>query len=60
MIFWITIVCVLFLGFTFRAIEKVHKASNPNGHIIEMGKERDLFYCPGDRKTNDQDDIENP
>lgn len=59
MVTWAIIVCILILAFTLRAIEKVRKGSKPHKHFIEMGTERELFYCPGDRKPGDEDDIEN-
>lgn len=60
MIVWCAIAGVLLLAFLFRAVERYYAECRHTGrkprHVIEIGKEREMFYIPGD---TDDDDIEN-
>lgn len=52
MIAWCMIAGVLLCAFIFRAIEW-HFTQNRNGchksrHILEIGREKEIFYIPGD------------
>lgn len=58
-IIWAIIVCILILAIIVRAINTVSKKTKPKRPFIEMGTERELLYCPGDKKTSSDDDIEN-
>lgn len=61
MIAWCMIVGVLLCAFIVRAIEQYfaecHKSQRKSRHILEIGKERDMFYIPGD--INEEDDSGN-
>lgn len=62
MIIWCAIVGVLVCAFAFRSFAGNHvhvrkvavRHHNNRHHIIEIGKEKEMFYLPGDR--NDDDD----
>ena len=61
MIVWCTIAGVLLLAFLFRAVERYytecrHTDRRPR-HVIEIGKERDMFYTPGDTDADDIEDL---
>ena len=48
---WSAIVLLMIVAFAIRAIEKIrmsHSADKRRHRFIEMAKERELFYCPGD------------
>ncbi len=59
MIVWCVIAGVLLCAFIFRAIEeRVSRARHDGhklGHVIEFGKEKEIFYIPGD--YDDYDDL---
>lgn len=60
MIAWCVIVVVLLCAFIFRAIINRHCSESSNRshkprHIIEIGKEKDMFFIPGD--INEEDDM---
>ena len=60
MIAWCVIAGLLLCAFIIRAVEErivqsrhsVHK----HGHVIELGKEKEIFYIPGD--IDDYDDLD--
>lgn len=52
---------ILFLTFVFHAVEKFrdqHHRPRPirRRHFIELGREREMFFIPGDRKDDEYDD----
>lgn len=59
MIVWWSIVGVLFLVFAFNAIYKFYVKYHPSPkkvhHFFEIGKEREIFYCPGDKEDDEYD-----
>lgn len=57
MIVWCAITGVLLCAFLFRAVERYckecrHRDHKPR-HILEFGKEKDMFYIPGDNDVDD-------
>lgn len=60
MIVWCTIAGVLLCIFLFRAVERNYNESRRRDHkprlILEIGKEKDMFYIPGD--IDEEDDFE--
>lgn len=60
-ILWAMIVSVLVFAFLLRTWEKMHE-SRKNGmeksHILEMGKDKDIFFVPGDEKFEADDEFE--
>ena len=61
MIVWCTIVGVLLFAFVFRAVEyyfteRRHKAANRHHLALQIGKEREMFFVPGDADDDDFDD----
>ncbi len=60
MIVWCVIAGVLLCAFIFRAIERYYtghrNCGHKPGHLFEIGKEKDIFYIPGD--IDEQDDFE--
>lgn len=61
MIVWCAIVGVLLLAFVFRSAERYltgrhFKAGVQHHHVLEIGKESEMFYVPGDPKDDDSDD----
>ena len=60
MIAWCAIAGVLSCAFIFRSIERYCTASRNRDcrlrHIFEIGKEKDMFYIPGD--IDMEDDLE--
>ena len=61
MITWCVIAGVLSIAFIIRAIEwyytECHYTGRKPWHIIEIGKERDMFFVPGDLDDNDIEDF---
>lgn len=61
MIIWCVIAGVLLCAFLFRAVERYCTGSrhrdHKTRHIIEIGKDKDIFYLPGD--VDEDDDFEN-
>lgn len=59
-IIWSIIAGVLLCAFIFRAIERYRTDFHGRGckprHLFEIGKEKDIFYIPGD--IDDEDDFE--
>lgn len=60
MIIWCLIAGVLLVAFISRAVryylsECRHDGRKPR-HFIEMGKERDMFFIPGDVDVDDEFD----
>lgn len=59
MIVWCVIAGVLLLTFVFKAIERHSAGTHHCGvrhHILEIGKERDIFFLPGDPDDDDDDE----
>ena len=51
MLIWVAVVSIVLLAFVFRAIEKFREENNASQkplHCLELGEEKDVFYCPGD------------
>ncbi len=52
MIVWCVIAGLLLFAFIFRAAERYYSASRHSDrkswHILEIGKDKDIFYLPGD------------
>ena len=62
MIVWSGIVVVVVLAFILRAVEKCHYVKDfrkRHIHMIEMSKEEEMFFCPGDENMEGKDDSEN-
>ncbi|MGN0048022.1 MAG: hypothetical protein ACI37U_03900 [Bacteroides sp.] len=61
MIVWTIVVGILAVTLLVHAVEKYRMSCKNNRkrrHLIEMGHEAELFYCPGDRSiTDDFDDF---
>lgn len=59
-IVWCVIAGVLFCAFIFRAVEQYHSKCRQQDrkprHILEIGKDKDIFYLPGD--IDEDDDFE--
>lgn len=60
MIVWCIIAGVLLCAFLFRAVERYcsecrHRDHKPR-HILEIGRDKDIFYLPGD--IDEDDDFE--
>lgn len=53
---------ILLLTFVFHALEKLRDqrrqphALHRHHHLVELGKEREMFFIPGDRKDEDCDE----
>ena len=61
MIVWSAIIIVIGLAFMLRATEKYHHAKDSRKrhiHLIEMSKEEEMFFCPGDENMEVKDDSE--
>ncbi len=60
MIVWCTIAGALLFAFVFRAVERYRTGCRHDGrkprHLFEMGKEKEMFYIPGD--IDEDDDFE--
>lgn len=60
MIVWCAIAGVLLCAFLFSAVERyVNECRHHNHksrHLLEIGKEKDMFYIPGD--VDEDDDFE--
>lgn len=57
MYFWYITVGIVLLAFFLKFIRYLlsHKGSHACHHMIGLSRERDIFYVPGDR-INDEDD----
>lgn len=67
---WCVIMGVLLLTFAMHAAARLrrsahsphtvagHHRNHHHHHFIELGRERDMFYIPGDRKDDDYDESE--
>lgn len=57
---WFLIAGILVLVFVFQALghrHGVNRHTHPRGrHIIELGRDRDIFFIPGDKDDDDDDD----
>lgn len=60
MIVWCVIAGVLLCAFLFRAAERYFIESRHHGHkprhIVEIGREKDIFFIPGDIDEDDDFD----
>ncbi|MDE6360735.1 MAG: hypothetical protein K2L39_05880 [Muribaculaceae bacterium] len=62
MIIWCVIMGILLLTFVFHAVEKLREQRRQSPlphrhhHLIELGREREMFYIPGDRKDDEYDE----
>lgn len=60
MIVWCVIAGVLLCAFLFRAIDRFytecHHRDHKPRHLFEIGKEKDIFFIPGD--IDEDDDFE--
>ena len=62
MIVWSGIIVVIVLAFVLRVVEKCYQAKDFRKkyiHLIEMSKEEEMFFCPGDEIIEVKDDSEN-
>ena len=62
MIVWSGIIVVIVFAFILSAVEKCHHVKDfrkRHIHLIEMSKEEEMFYCPGDDNMEEKDDSEN-
>lgn len=62
MIVWSGIIIVIVLAFIWGAMEKCHHIKDfrkRHIHLIEMSKEEEMYYCPGDENMEEKDDSEN-
>lgn len=60
-VIWCVIVGILALVFVIHAVDKRRGSrDNPHPvrhhHFIELGKEREMFFIPGDRKDDGSED----
>lgn len=60
MIMWCMIAGVLLCAFVLRAVDRYHAGNHSDDRrphrFVEMGRERDIFYIPGDMDDDDSDD----
>lgn len=62
MIIWYAIACILLLDLVVMAVRRHVDARRRHGvrherHMVEIGKERDMFYVPGDSTSDDDDEL---
>lgn len=57
---WFLIAGILVLVFVLQALghrHGAHRHTHARGHrIIELGRDRDIFFIPGDKDDDDDDD----
>ena len=61
MIVWSGIVVVVVMAFILREVEKCHHVKDfrkRHIHMIEMSKEEEMFFCPGDENMEEKDEPE--
>lgn len=58
MIVWSGIIIVIVLAFILRVVEKCYLAKDSRKSLIEMDKEEEMFFCPGDEYMEEKDDSE--
>lgn len=54
---WTALILLVGAAFLFRGFEKFRvsrSVSKRKHHFVEMAKEKDLFYCPGDEVTDER------
>lgn len=60
-IVWCVIAGVLLFAFVFRAIERYYTKCRHNGHksrhLLELSREKEMFYIPGDVDDEDFYDL---
>ena len=57
MIVWTSIIVLVVVAFVVRAAERGRQSNELERprRLIEIGKETDMFYCPGDDYDDDED-----
>lgn len=57
MIVWASIIVLMVVVFVVRAAERLRESNDLEKHrrMIEIGKETEMFYCPGDKYDDDED-----
>ena len=53
MIIWSSVIAIVLLVIMFRSFQKFRESNNHSEksiHFIEIAKNKELFYCPGDEK----------
>lgn len=59
MIFWYAVVGLLLLVLVWHSLSRGHVTNHHRArharHFIEIGKERDMFFAPGDPDKDDDD-----
>ena len=61
MIIWIATIVVLVAFFVFKTSDSFRKHLHGGGSFIEIGKEEEEFFCPGDKEAianEDQDEYD--
>ena len=56
MFIWSSVIAIVLLVILFRSFQKFREANNPSHkpvHFIEIAKNKEIFYCPGDEKRLD-------
>lgn len=56
-VIWMAVVALMLLAFLIRELLITRKAVGTHRHrrhVVEMGKEFDMFYCPGDKEEDDE------
>ena len=51
MIIWSSVIAVVLLAFVLRGIQKFRESNlhaGKSARFIEIAKDKELFYCPGD------------
>lgn len=60
MILWYSLVCVMLLYFLFHFIHYIWMKNNTRRRhhhkLMEITRERDMFYIPGDKALEDEED----
>lgn len=61
MIIWCVIAGVLLCAFLLRAVERYFSEANHKklklGHVLQLAKDKDIFFLPGDADDDDIDDF---
>lgn len=50
MIIWMSVIAVVLLAFILRGVQKFRETAHAgkSARFIEIAKDKELFYCPGD------------
>ena len=56
-IVWTSVIVLMVVAFIVRGTGKFLHTDQMRKHrrVIEVGKENDMFYCPGDQYDNEED-----